>query len=77
MKESAEHEGCDDGDPSIEPTKKARLRGFEESRDVDMETTKEARKPFSWKDRLIGTGLYQIEKSPNVAEAEEDEDFEL
>ncbi|KAH1084179.1 hypothetical protein J1N35_023940 [Gossypium stocksii] len=72
-----EHDGSDEGEPANRSTKKVRIRDIEENRDVVMEATQETGKSLSWKDRLMGLGLYSNEKTIVAIGTEEDEDIEL
>ncbi|MBA0742325.1 hypothetical protein Gogos_015393, partial [Gossypium gossypioides] len=75
--EITERDGSDEGDLVNRSTKKVRIQDIEENQDVDMETTTVAGKTLSWKDRLLGIGLYPNERTTNTEGIEEDEDFEL
>ncbi|KHG00802.1 PR domain zinc finger protein 1 [Gossypium arboreum] len=58
-----ERDGNDEGKPASRSTKKVRIREIEENQDVAMEATQEIGKSLSWKDRLMGRGLYSNEKT--------------
>ncbi|KAK5787079.1 hypothetical protein PVK06_041730 [Gossypium arboreum] len=61
----------------IDQQRKFEYEISKENRDVVMETTQETWKSLSWKDRLMGLGLYSNEKTSVVIGSEEDEDLEL
>ncbi|KAH1032874.1 hypothetical protein J1N35_045048 [Gossypium stocksii] len=72
-----EHDGSDEGELANRATKKVRIHDIEENRGAVMEATTNSGKTFSWKDRLIGTGLYPNVETTHARGLEEKDDFEL
>ncbi|KAK5773063.1 hypothetical protein PVK06_049367 [Gossypium arboreum] len=75
--ENTECEGSDEGDLVNRSTKKVRIRGTEEDRDIVMDTMSVTEKVLAWKDRLVGTGPQADEKTTALDRLDGEEDFEL
>ncbi|PPS03351.1 hypothetical protein GOBAR_AA17293 [Gossypium barbadense] len=75
--ENTESEGSDEGDLVNRSTKKVRIRGTEEDRDIVMDTMSVTEKVLAWKDSLVGTGPQADERTTTLDRLDGEEDFEL
>lgn len=67
----------DTGENASRSTKKVRIWENGDISDEEMAVVPPPSQPRSWKDRLLGTGLWANEKAKNIANLVMEEEFEL
>lgn len=72
-----DNKSCDEKEGANRFTKKVRIKGKEDDKDVAMEAEPATERVRPWKDMLMGTGLMAEERSSIVEVCQEDDNFEI